>query len=762
MRRSLLLAPILLAAGCDPAADPQVAPQPTAPTAPPSQTADTPPPPAKSDFKNPGGMWMPEQLRDHKETLHKLGLALDPDELTKPDSKTLSAIVNLSGCSASFVSPDGLVATNHHCVTNALQINSTPQQNLLHDGFVAKSRAEERYAGPATRIYVTQALKDVTKEVRDGIEAIQDDEARYRKIEEHQKALVAACEKDRPGIKCHVASFYGGGAYRLVEQLEIRDVRLVFSPHDQIGDFGGEVDNWRWPRHSGDVSLVRAYVGKDGKSAEYSPDNVPYKPRHHLPLATKPLEQGDFVFVAGYPGVTNRLKTGEEAKDATAWRYPRWIQWCHENSTMLQALAKTDAEIALKARPRQRGFDNFHTKMKGILEGLTKGGYADERLKIDMALKAWIDKDPARKAAYGDVLAGIQAVVERERKTREADATIWEIKRSVSLYTAALTIVRLAEEREKPDAAREPEFQERKWPYIYDDQTTIQKRYDPAIDKALLKMALVRALRLPEGERPAFLKDIFGKKHKLDEAGAAAVADELYKTTKLHDIQERLKLLKEGKTKDLKKSKDPLIALAYKLLPAHKAYDAHERASDGALALVRPRYIEALQKYRAEATPGAPPLAPDANSTLRITYGTVRGYSPSPGAPVYRPFTAASEILKKNTGVYPFDSPKPLLDAINAKKFGPYAAAELGEVPVDFLTDLDITGGNSGSATINAKGEIVGLAFDGNYEAQASDWLFLPEVTRTIHVDMRYVLWLLDAVAGGDHLIQEMGGKPAL
>jgi hypothetical protein len=221
-------------------------------------------------------------------------------------------------------------------------------------------------------------------------------------------------------------------------------------------------------------------------------------------------------------------------------------------------------------------------------------------------------------------------------------------------------------------------------------------------------------------------------------------------------LDTRVKLLKTATTADLKKSKDPLIQLALKLRPLQKASNDRTDAYDGAMTTLKPAFIEALQKH------STTPLAPDANSTLRVTYGTVRGYSPAPGAPVYTPFTVVSEMVKKHTGTEPFNAPSVVLDAIKAKKFGPYVDNDLGEVPIDFLSDLDITGGNSGSATLNARGELVGLAFDGNYESMASDWLFMPSVTRTIHVDIRYILWLLDAAYPGDHLLKEMGVTPAI
>jgi len=734
------------------------APAPVTPPPPGSglQTA-APTPPAQTPraaFENPGGMWMPEQIPDHAGTLKTLGLEIDPAQLSQPTSDVLSAVISLGGCSASFVSPDGLIATNHHCATGALQQNSTPQDNLLENGYLAKTRADEKWNGPTARVYVTQSFRDVTKDVRDGLEQIKDDAARYKKVEERTKALVAACEKARTGVRCSVASYFGGAEYRLIEQLEIKDVRLVFAPHAGVGNYGGEIDNWRWPRHSGDVSLFRAYVGKDGKPADHADSNVPYKPPHYLKLASKPLEQGDLVMVAGYPGVTNRLRTAEEVQQAVSWYYPRTIKFIEENVALLEDIGKKSPELKIKATPFIRGLNNGLTKFRGIMDGLTKGGLAAQKQKQEAQLSDWVINDPARKAAYGDVLPKMAELIAEQKKTREQDAALREVYRMVSLVDSAADIVRMAEERPKPDAERDPQYQERNWQRMEQAEIAQQKRYDPMIDKALFKLALQRAARLPDSERPAFVALIVGKGQPDDKAIDAAV-EALYKSTKLGDVDTRVKLLKTAKTADLQKSKDPIIQLALKLRPTQKAMDDRDDALVGAMDLVRPRYIEMLRKF------SPTPLAPDANSTLRITYGTVRGYSPSPGAPVYKPFTTISEMVKKNTGKEPFKVPELVLDAVKANKFGPYVDQKLGEVPVDFLSDLDITGGNSGSATLNSRGELVGLAFDGNYESMASDWLFMPEITRTIHVDLRYVMWLLDAVYGGQQLIEEMGGKPA-
>lgn len=759
---AILCSVVSLAPGCAHEAAPgpqpaQPAPSQAAPATPAAQTS-TPAPSAQvkeAAFENPGGMWMPSQLHEHTEQLKKLGLEIDPAALSNPTSFPLGAVISLGGCSASFVSPDGLVITNHHCVTRSLQVNSTPKENLLVNGYLAKTRADEKWNGPTSRVFVTQSFRDVTTEVRDGIEKIANDRDRYRKMEERTKKLVADCEKGRPEVRCTVANYFGGGQQMLIEQIEIRDVRLVYAPHEGVGNFGGEVDNWRWPRHGGDFSFYRAYVGKDGKPADYSPENVPYRPPHHLKLATKPLQAADLVFVAGYPGQTNRLRTAAETQEAVAWRYPRQIAFFNETIRLLEQLSKESPERELKAKPWIRGFSNARTKFQGIVDGLTKGGLAAQKAKEEEGLKAWIDADPARKAAYGDAIAKLAALFEEHKKTREADAMLNEAFSLSRLLSAASAIVRMAEERPKRDADRDPDFQERTWKRLEQEQVALQKSYDRGIDRGLLKLYLQRAARLPAAERSVVPAAIMGK-DELSDARIDAALDKLYAGTKLEDEAVRVKLLKTAKTADLQRSDDPVIRLAVALRPAQKDLEAREEAFLGATTVWRPRYIEALRKHTAA------PIAPDANGTLRLTYGTVRGYRAEPGAPLHFPFTKVSEMVKKHTGKEPFNAPARILNAANAKKFGPYADAGLGEVPVDFLSDLDITGGNSGSPTLNARGELVGLAFDGNYESMASDWLFMPKITRTIHVDLRYILWVLDAADGADHIVKEMGGAPAV
>jgi hypothetical protein len=756
MRTASVLWPtaLVLLAACtkavvEPPSTPPALPPPIPTTSAPAPLAVTKTPP----FENPGGMWLPEQMTEHAKKLTELGLAFDPQLLSHPLDFPLDAIVSLGGCSASFVSAEGLIITNNHCASSALQNNTTPARDLLTNGFLAKSRAEELPNGPTARVYVTRAMTDVTAQMRQGLDREPNDRARKKAIEARQKALIKACESGKVGVRCGLAEELGGSLYRLIEYLEIRDVRVVFAPHRSVGSYGGDIDNWRWPRHSGDVAMFRAYVGKDGNPADPSPDNVPFKPKHHLVIAKDPLLAGDLVWVAGYPGSTSRLTTFAEVDAAVDYRFPHQIQMFEEFIDLLRNIGGQSPELKIKVAPNIAGLSNQLIKTRGLMEGMKKGGVAADKQRMEKDLQAFLDADPKRKAALGDVISKIAQHVDAKKQTREEDALLSETIRMVDLLGATLDIVRMAEERAKPDADREPDFQERNWPRLEQRQRALKTRYDRAIDTQALRLSMKRALRLKD--RPALVDLVAGKGASSESAIGDAI-DAIYAHTGLEDIERRVKLLREGKVEVLRKSTDPLMQLAMRVRPLQRATQDRSDAFDGALVMLRPRYVEALRAMH----PG--PIAPDADSTLRVTYGTVRGYAPTPESPVFKPFTTLSEMLAKNTSKPPFDVPQLLVDAAKDKRFGPYVDANLGEVPVDFLSDLDITGGNSGSATLNAKGELVGLVFDHNYESVASDWVFLPKITRSIHVDIRYVAWLLDAVYRGDSLLTELGLKPAV
>jgi hypothetical protein len=746
MKRPFAIALLTLLFACTP--EPKYVPlgPPVPPT--PELEAAPPKPAASAAFVNPGGLFMPQQMPGQAATLKSLGLKVDPALLADPLSDLLASIVNFGGCSASFISADGLIATNHHCAVSALQYNSTPAENLLHDGFLAASAAEERFAGPTQRIYVTRKLSDVSEAVHAALEPVKDDLARERALEKFEKETVAACEKPGGGTRCELKSFYGGLRYYLIEKLELRDVRLVFAPPAGIGNYGGEVDNWRWPRHTGDFSLFRAYVGKDGHAADHASDNVPYRPAHHLELAQKPLATGDLAIVAGYPGRTSRLAVAKEVADTIEWTYPRRIAMFEAYTKAIEAVTASDPEAKLKGVGFIRRFGNFRTKHAGELEGFARGSLLEKKRADEAALRAYVAADPERQKRYGAALDAIDAAIAERDKTREPDTALQSEILMPRLLWAASLIVRVAEERQKPDAERDPDYQERKLPDLRDELTALDKRYDPKIDRAILELALERVAKTPLAERSAALALSVGPDPTPDHIRAAV--EKLYAAPELADVKRRVALFEHAKPAELRKSQDPLLRLAVKLRPLLR--EAEERADrfTGKMLSNEPVYMAALLAEKGEGVP------PDANGTLRLSYGVVKG-PPGGGSA----FTWLSEVVRKNRGEEPFDAPKSLLDAAAAKRFGPYADSTAHDVPVDFMTDLEITNGNSGSATLDATGRLIGLAFDGTYDSVASDWMFLP-TTRSIHVDIRYFLWVLDELAHADWLLREIGAKTSV
>ncbi|WP_205848038.1 S46 family peptidase [Anaerohalosphaera lusitana] len=705
-------------------------------------------------FENPGGMWMPGQLAEQKETLEKLGVE-NPEKFTDLESYPLGAIVWLGGCSASFVSPDGLIITNHHCVRSMLQYNSTPENNYLENGFYASSLEDEISGGPGRHVWVARDIIDVTEKVRSGVEKIDDPKERHDEIQRRITRIINNCDDPEQGIRCRVRSFFGGEKYYLFKQFEIKDVRLVYAPAMSVGYYGGAVDNWHWPRHTGDFSFLRAYVGPDGESAEYSEDNVPYKPEYHLRVADEPLSEGDFVMVAGYPGWTNRLSTAGEMRRAVQKVFPWRIKTLKEVLVVLEELAEVDEELAIKVNGSIFGTKNYLQLTEGIAASIAKADLLEEKLMKQAKMEAWIDADADRRAKWGDTVEELAAVNHAYSETLLRDMAVGDLMGRVDMVDSAYTILRMAEEQEKPDEERDSKFQERNWERLIQGTKRMQKNYDRRIDKALMKFYVGKVMELEDDDAEPVMRALFGDA-EISLAEAAEAVEELYSgEIEIEDPEVRVDLLKNATVADLKKMDDPFIKLALRIRPLLKIKQEKDEAYDGIMAVLRPEYIKAFKAWEDE------PVAPDANGTLRVTYGTIRGYRPEPDAPMYEPFTKLSGVVAKNTGEDPFDSPEELLDAAKAEKYGPYVNPALGEVSVNYISDLDITGGNSGSATLNNKGELIGLVFDGNHESVGSNWVFMPDVTRAIHVDIDYALWIMDYVDQAYRVIEELGVEPA-
>jgi hypothetical protein len=698
------------------------------------------------------GMWKPSQMPQLAAQLKARGLQMDPAALSNLAGKPLDAVISLGGCTASFVSPQGLVVTNHHCGYGAIAYNSTPERDLITNGFVAGSLSEELPADPNARVYVTQDITDVTGKVVAGLDSL-DGKARYDAIESREKALVAECEAPG-GLRCNVYSFNGGLEYSLIRQLEIQDVRLVYAPPDSVGKYGGDEDNFEWPRHTGDWSFLRAYVGKDGKPAPYSKDNVPYQPESWLTVSQEPLEQGDYVMVTGYPGSTNRYRLASEVQDAIDWSYPESVAYYKDYLATIERTTAGDKAAALKYASTVAGLNNALKLYQGQLDGFAQmdDPVGMKRARED-ALKAWLAGRGAEGKAQVAALAELERELAATEATRERNRWFPSVA-SGGLTGTAVTLYRNAIEQAKPDAEREGGYQERDAARMEGRMKSMDKRYDAGVDKALMKLRVERYLaqvpadrRVPELDRwlgiAATDKTVPGLDAKLDA---------LYAGSELDDEAARLRWLAADKAA-IEASDDPALRFAVQVMPALLRIEDEEEARAGRISALRPQFMQAMIDFNASQ---GKPVYPDANSSLRITFGTVRGYSPRDAVQM-TPFTTLAGIVEKDTGVEPFNAPKAELAAIAAGKGAQYRMASLGDVPVNFLSDVDTTGGNSGSPTLNGKGELVGLLFDGNYESLSADWIFNPDLTRSIHVDARYMRWVMDEVDHAERLLEEMG-----
>lgn len=693
------------------------------------------------------GMWVPQQLPEIAGPLKKAGLKLSPKQISDLTGDPMGAVVALGGCTASFVSPNGLVVTNHHCAYGAIQLNSTAENNLIKNGFNAPTTSDEVSAGPNARVFVLDEITDVTKGAKAAIASAGDDAlARTKALETFEKKLIADCEAEA-GFRCRLYSFSGGNTYRLFKNLEIKDVRLAYAPPGSVGKYGGDIDNWMWPRHTGDFAFYRAYVGKDGKPAAFSKDNVPYRPKHWLKFADKPLGAGDFVMVAGYPGSTNRYALAAEFDNTAQWTYPTIARHYKNQIAMVQEAGKKNADIQVKYAATMASWNNTSKNYDGQLEGFKRIDAAGQKQEEEAAVLAWLKSQGAKGQPALDAHAKLLALLEQNKATRERDLTL-AMFNNTAMVGSATQLYRLSIEREKPNAERESGYQERDLPAIEGGLKQLERRYVPAMDRQLQAYWLGEYLKLPADQRVAAVDAWLGGNN----AAAVKRALDRLAGTKLGTTEERLKWFAADR-KAFEASKDPAIQYAVAVMPTLLKLEQERKTRTGENLAARPVYLQALADYKKSQGEF---VYPDANLSLRITFGNVMGYAPKDGV-AYTPFTTLEGVVAKETGQDPFDSPKALLDAVAAKRYGGLEDKRIGSVPVNYLSDLDITGGNSGSPVLDAHGKLVGLAFDGNWESVSSNWVFDPKMTRMIAVDGRYLRWIMQEVYPAPQLLTEMG-----
>ncbi|WP_024869658.1 S46 family peptidase [Pseudoxanthomonas suwonensis] len=686
------------------------------------------------------GMWMPSQLPQIAAQMRQAGFAGDPAGLADLTAAPLNAVVRAGGGTGAFVSADGLVLTNHHVAYGVIQYNSSPQRNLIDNGYIAADRAGELPANPDFRVLVTVGFDRVTDEVLAQARGKQG-RAYYDAVDAASKRIVAECEREA-GYRCSVANMYAGTDFYRIRQLELRDLRLVYAPPRAIGNYGDEIDNFMWPRHSGDFALLRAYVGPDGKPAAYSPDNVPFQPPSHLQLAKDGPREGDFAMLAGYPGVTFRHRTAAEFAEQVEWTLPARVEVMDALLAAIDASTRGNGEATTRYASQVQSLKNNRKRAAGELEGLRRSDAVRQRAQDEKAmLAATSAADRKQIQALGEVLAAASA-------NRERDLLLGLVASQTQLLRAALQLERLRIESARPDAEREKGFQARDVALIEGMLRQVQRRFEPQVEKALLRELLGRYLALPQAQRVPEFDEAFGR----TPAEVEQTLERLYAATGLGDEQARLSRLEAARQGQAMET-DPMLELAARLVPAQIRLEAEQKAREGEQLRLRPAYMHALAAWRAKQ---GRPLYPDANGTLRVSYGNLQRLEPR-DAVTYAPVTTVAGIVQKNTGQVPFDAPQPLLDAIARGDFGDTADPALGTQTVNFLTNLDTTGGNSGSPVLNARGELIGLNFDSNWEAVSASWWFDPRYKRAVHVDMRYMRWLMETVYPAPHVLREMG-----
>ncbi len=677
--------------------------------------------------------------------LRSKGLAIDPEEIYSKDKSLVFAIVSV-GATGSFVSADGLLVTNHHVAFGAVQAASTQENDYLRNGFLARTKAEEIQAkGMTARI--TESFLDVSAEVLGAVTPNMDFALRTKAVEKRIKEIVARAEKENPGKRAEVAEMFIGKTYILFVYTYLKDIRLVYVPPRSIGEFGGEVDNWMWPRHTGDFSFLRAYVSVDGSPADYSPDNVPFKPKRYLKLNPRGVSEGDFIFLLGYPGRTYRHYAASYLAYEDDVRMPYVADWYAWQIDLMEKMGARDRGVALRHAARIKGLANTMKNYRGKLQGMKRLGLVERRRQEEKSLQTFIEADEKRRAQYGTVLAEIEKVYDEMRPRAEAGMILDYLRSSVNMLSWACTVNEAALELQKPDLERESAYMERNFAQTKQRLLLALRNYYEPTDKAIFTELLKRASRLPDSYRIKALDGIF--KSGFSEAAIGSYVEKVYAASRLNDPNFVAEIL-GGTPEKVAGIQDPFIDLAKGIYPEVLEARERQRVQRGALATLYAHLSDVKELYQGKA------FIPDANGTLRLTYGRIKGYSPA-DAVDYRPFTTLGGVLDKTTGIEPFDTPPALASLFKARNFGGFEQPQLQDVPVCMLYDADTTGGNSGSPVLNARGELVGINFDRTYEATINDYAWSEQYSRSIAVDIRYVLWVTQKFAGADFLLKELG-----
>ena len=685
------------------------------------------------------GMWLPYNLSNQSlYEMQQLGCQLSAEDIFNLNQPSLKdAIVQFAnGCTGELISPNGLLLTNHHCGLGYVQALASVEHDYLTDGFWALDMKEEL---SCEGLYVSflANVEDVTASVLEGVTT---KETREEIINKNIKALKEERKGDRD-IRIEIIPFYNGNQYIMFEYDVYRDVRLTCCPPWGIGKYGADTDNWTWPRHKGDFCIFRVYTSPDGKPARYSEENIPMQSKHYLPINIKGVQQGDYAMVMGYPGSTDRYSTSRTISNIIEQEGPSIID-CR--TTKLNAYRKhmdADQEVFIKYASKQASVSNYWKYYIGQVKQLQRNRVYDRRLAQEEAFRAWVNADENRIAEYGAIFDGVNAkweILDEINKPmtylREAG---WNGGEAISFSRRFARINSLLKEKaSKEEIAKAAEA-------LMAQAEAFYKDYDMPLDKDVTIALLNLIYKDIDKYVPSMITEI-GDKNNGD---FTAWAENAFAKSIFVD-QERLN---KWLAKPKKLDKDPIFALTMNIIEVYNdvvvpMYYAAAEAGDEAERL----YIKGLMEMQTERN-----FYPDANFTMRLTYGTVEPYKGADAVNYNYVTTMDGVMAKYKPNNWEFDIPQDVRDLYEARDYGRYAD-ENGDLIVNFITTNDITGGNSGSPVINGKGELIGLAFDGNWEAMSGDLSFEQKVQRTICMDARYLLWCIEKVGKAHNLINEL------
>lgn len=668
--------------------------------------------------------------------LKKAGLIIDQTDIFNPGHVGLvDALVRVGGCTGSFISDEGLIITNHHCAFGAVQLASTAENDYLTNGFVARSRELEIEAKGLT-IRITDSYEDVSSRVLAAAKQAKTPAERIQIIGQESKKIAEEAETKDPSIKAEVSEMFIGKSYVLFRYKTIEDVRLVYVPKRSIGEFGGEADNWVWPRHTGDYSFLRAYVGADGKPAKFSKSNVPYQPKKHLTINPNGVKEEDFTFILGYPGRTFRHRPAQYIEYQEKYLLPYTASlFGFQNVVMRDAgLDDKATEIALATRIQRNS--NVRKNYQGKMKGLKNIDLVQQKKNEDAALLDFINSSSELKTKYGSLMTDIDNLYKDIFKDAERELWFGQIYNSTSLLNIARQINSFKTAMAK--STNPNEFFTSNVSALKESLKSTYGSYRQNVDVQIFKKMIEDAGNLPRNERVTAVD------------GLKTSPENLLNNTKLKDENFVLNTLLTSSA-SLTSYSDELLKFQTELNGQIQAMQPELARREGVLNQLMGDYVEVKEQFQKRN------FIPDANSTLRLTYGYIRGYSPE-DAVYMSPFTTIKGVIEKGrSGLSEYAYPKSILEAWEAKNFGQYEMKELGDVPVNILYNMDTTGGNSGSPIMNAKGELIGVNFDRAYDATINDFAWNESYSRSIGVDIRYVLWIADKIDNADFLLKEIG-----